>query len=918
MTIKFLRCTLSLIELFFATLLLLCVPGLSIAQTPTSTIAARLPAGVKLANSVEGINEYTLENGLRVLLFQDQSKPTITVNVTYMVGSRHENYGETGMAHLLEHLVFKGSPKFPRLDEEFNKRGARSNGSTWLDRTNYFELMQASDDNLKWAIEMEADRMVNSFIAKKDLDSEMTVVRNEYERGETAPFQVMIKRLQSMAYDWHSYGRSTIGNRSDIENVKIENLQAFYRTYYQPDNATLVIAGKFDETKTLSWIAEYFGAIKKPSRVLPVFWTTEPTQDGERTFVIRRKGDIQIVALAYKVPAAIHPQSDALGFVNYILTDAPTGRLHKALVETKKAQQVIGFPLVGSHPGLLIIAAVVKKGDPVEPVREELQKIVEGLAATPITQQEIDRAKRSFANDFEKTLNDHENIGVGLSEYIALGDWRLFFVGRDKTALVTAKDISGVAGAYLKRDNRTVGLFLPEDAAQRADIPSAPTLASVLADFKPKAAQTQAEAFDPSFDNLDARTKRHSVGGIKVAFIQKKTRGATVHVDSTLRFGNLESLTGRTYIGGLTGVMLSRGTTKFTRPQLADEFDRLKMAGTFSKFETTKTNVVAAIELMGHIYRNPSFPSDEFEQLKKQAITGAEAQKSEPAAIAQEVLGKHFNLYQSGDPRYATSVEERIAGLTAVTLDQIKTFHRDYYGASAGEITVVGDFDEVAVLSAIKQVFGDWASKAKYAPILSEYKEIPSKVELIHTPDKENGALYARINVDVRDDSPDYPALVLMNYLMGGGSGLNSRFAERIRQRDGLSYGVGSTLRVNPLDSAGSWFIQAIAAPQNLDKVENALREEISRALKDGFTADEIARAKSGFAQFTLQGRAQDGALVSSLGSNEYLGRTFANAKERERVILALRPEQIRDVMRKYIDLTKLTVVKAGDKSKIK
>ncbi|MBL8510830.1 MAG: insulinase family protein, partial [Betaproteobacteria bacterium] len=290
--------------------------------------AEPLPAGVERVTSVEGITEYRLKNGLKVLLFPDPSKPTITVNVTYLVGSRHENYGETGMAHLLEHLVFKGTPKNPKIDQEFNKRGMRSNGSTTRDRTNYFELFQASEDNLKWAIQMEADRMVNSFIAKKDLDSEMTVVRNEYESGENNPFGVMVKRIQSVAYDWHNYSNATIGNRSDIENVKIDNLQAFYRRYYQPDNAVLLIAGKFDEAKTLALVAQAFNAIPKPKRELPKLWTTEPAQDGERSFNVRRKGDIQLVVVAYKVPSALSMDTSALGFANFVLTDTPTGRLH--------------------------------------------------------------------------------------------------------------------------------------------------------------------------------------------------------------------------------------------------------------------------------------------------------------------------------------------------------------------------------------------------------------------------------------------------------------------------------------------------------------------------------------------------------------------------------------------------------------
>ncbi|MEQ1518880.1 MAG: pitrilysin family protein [Usitatibacteraceae bacterium] len=434
---------------------------------------AKKTASVKVAapeklSSVEGITEYKLANGLRVLMYPDQSKPTVTVNVTYMVGSRHENYGETGMAHLLEHLLFKGTPKNPGIDKEFNKRGMRINGSTWLDRTNYFELFQATDENLSWALQMEADRMVNSFVAKKDLDSEMTVVRNEYERGENSPFQVLLKRSQSIAYDWHNYGNSTIGNRSDIENVKIENLQAFYRMYYQPDNAVLLVAGKFDEAKTLQLIAQNFGAIPKPTRVLPKLWTVEPTQDGERSFVVRRKGDVQIVALSYKSPSGLHEDSDAIGMMNFALSDSPTGRLHKALVETGKATQVVGFPLTGSDNSLHLIGAVVKKGEAIAPVQAELTQLVEEFYKTPMTAEELTRAKKSFANDAERTLNNHENIGVQMSEYIALGDWRLFFHARDRAENVTAEQVSAVAAKYYKRDNRVVGLFQPEDAPQRA------------------------------------------------------------------------------------------------------------------------------------------------------------------------------------------------------------------------------------------------------------------------------------------------------------------------------------------------------------------------------------------------------------------------------------------------------------------
>src|SRR5947208_2516203 len=223
--------------------------------------AAALPAGVTQGPSVEGISEYTLANGLRVLLFPDASQPKTTVNVTYLVGSRNENYGETGMAHLLEHLMFKGTPSFPAAFAEMSKRGLRANGSTWTDRTNYFASWAANDDTLDWYVRWSADAMTHSFIARKDLDSEMTVVRNEMESGENNPLNALLEKMLAVSYQWHSYGKSTIGARADVENVSIERLQAFYRTYYQPDNAVVILAGKFDEPKALKLIADTFSTI---------------------------------------------------------------------------------------------------------------------------------------------------------------------------------------------------------------------------------------------------------------------------------------------------------------------------------------------------------------------------------------------------------------------------------------------------------------------------------------------------------------------------------------------------------------------------------------------------------------------------------------------------------------------------------
>jgi zinc protease len=887
---------------------------------PATTVAPARQNAEKVTE-VEGITEYRLANGLRVLLFPDQSKPTIVVNVTYLVGSRHENYGETGMAHLLEHLMFKGTPHHSDLPKQFNARGARFNGTTSLDRTNYYELFQANDDNLDWALGMEADRMVHSFIAKQDLDTEMTVVRNEYELGENGPVPVLIKRMQSIAYDWHNYGHSTIGNRSDIENVEIGNLQKFYRLYYQPDNAVLLVAGKFDADKALKLITKYFGAIPRPNRELPKLWTVEPAQDGERSFIVRRVGDVEVVALGYKVPSALHPDVAALSFAAFTLADTPSGRLHKALVETGKATQVAAPRLNGIDGSLQMILAVVKKGEPVEPVEAEMIRQVEGLHDNPPTAQEMERARLRFANDAERTLNDHENIGLRLSEFIALGDWRMFFLARDRDQKVTAAEVQEAAGRYFRRDNRTVGVFLHDDKPERAEMPKVASAAEMLKDFKPKEATFVAEAFDPTPDNIDQRTKRLEINGMKVALLQKKNRGETVFLAMALPRGDEKSLFGRRETAALTGQMLMRGTSRYTREQLRDEFSKLKINGGVNgqgaTFDTTRTNVAAAIRLAAHVLREPSFPEAEFAQLQKQTITGIESQLGLPAPQAGSVLAQHFNTYPKGDIRYAPSLEEQMEEFKSVSLDDVKGYYKTFYGADRAQIAIVGDFDEAEVVKAITESFDGWRSSTPYARVTRNYEDIGPINRSIETPDKENAALIARLNVDINEDDADYPALFVMNYILGGSAGFDSRLVHRIRVQDGLSYGVNSSLNAGLFDRAGSWTMSAIAAPQNIARVESDLRDELGKLLKDGITPEELAKAKSGIAQQRAQARAQDQVLVGKLRFDIDAGHTFAWDKQFEAHVEALTPEAVLAAARKYIEPAKISIVKGGDFAKV-
>ncbi|MCL4799636.1 MAG: insulinase family protein [Burkholderiales bacterium] len=878
--------------------------------------AAALPAGVTQGPTVAGITEYRLPNGLQVLLTPDASQDTITINITYLVGSRHEDYGERGMAHLLEHMLFKGTPRHPNVKGEFLKRGVRYNGTTSFDRTNYFGTFPASEDNLAAMLALEADRMVNSRVSKADLESEMTVVRNEFESGENSPFGLLRDRMIGTAYHWHNYGRSVIGTRSDIENVPIERLQAFYRRYYQPDNATLVIAGRFEPQKALALVVDAFGAIPRPSRRLVNTYTVEPPQDGERQVVLRRVGDVQLVSAMYHAPPGTHPEFAAVELLTLALTQQPSGRLHKALVESGKATATFGNDRQTREAGSVYFGAALGKDQSLDAARDALLGVLEGFADQPITDAEVERARLKIQNDIENLLSDSRALAITLSEFVAMGDWRLLFWFRDRVAQVTREEVQRAAVTYLRPANRTLGIFVPRDQPERVAIPAAPDVTAMLKDFADTAGVAAGEAFDPTPGNLEARLVRRELpGGMKLAMLPKRTRGGKVNAALVLHWGDEQSTTGRSTACSIASAMLARGTRHHSRAELRDALDRLRAnvsVGTDgATIDTVRENLAEALKLTAEMLREPSFPESEFEQIKHSLLTSIDGQRSDPSALAGLTINRHLAPYPPGHWHYTPTLDERAAQIRAVTLDDVRRCHADFLGATHSELAVVGDFDPGEIAPLVARLFGEWKTPSPYARIPARYFDAPPIDRVIETPDKANAIYRAGLNLRLRDDDPEFAALVLGNYLLGGSS--DSRLWRRIRETDGLSYSVGSWLTAGSHDAVGEFGITAIYAPQNRAKLEQAVREEIRRALDEGFAAEEVENAKKGLLKRRHLARNSDAALAARLCRYLELGRTFAWDIEFEARIAALTPAGIRDALRRRLDVGNLTEVKAGD-----
>ena len=882
---------------------------------------AVLPASVQAGPCVEGVCEYRLQNGLRVLLFADASKPTVTVNLVYGVGSLHENYGETGMAHLLEHLMFKGTPRHPDIPAEMQRRGISKNATTSLDRTNYFASFPANADTLDWVLGMEADRMLNAKVAKSDLDSEMTVVRNEMEAGDNSPAGVLMKRMRSVAYDWHNYANLPIGARSDVENVPIGNLQAFYRTWYQPDNALLIVAGRIDADTTLARVAAHFGPLKKPARVLPAFHTVEPTQDGEREVTVRRSGDLSLVATTYHVPALAQADSAALAVLGNVLGHTPSGRLHKALVETKLAAGAGAGSGSMRDPGLFNVIAVLPRDGDAAKAEAELLRQAEAIAARPVTGEEVEAAKQRIANAFELSFNNVNAVATSLSEYIASGDWRLWFVNRDAVAKVSAEDVNRVAAAYLLPSNRTLARFIPTTEPKRAEIPVAPSAASLVDGFTGREAVAAGEAFDPTPANIQARTDSFVLGdGLRVSLLPKKTRGEMVTATLVFRFGDEPTITGRTDAAGFAGSLLMRGSKDMSREQIDKRFDDLKATtgiggssqAAYITVTTKREHLPEALALAADVLRNPTFPDSEFEQLREQGITGMEASRREPSRYVSEAMNKRFNHWPAGHPLAFRTLDENLVATRAVKLEDVRAFHRDFYGTANGEVAVVGDFDPAQMKQQLQELFAGWTSTKPYVRIADGYRPVAAARESFETPDKANAVLVARSDFPLNSSDPDYPALAIANRIFGGG-GMASRLGDRIRQKEGLSYGVGSQIGVPDQDDDATLLIQASAAPENMTRLEEVMHEELQRFVRDGITAAELADAKDGMLTSMANARANDGTVAAILRGNLYLDRTMQWTIDNEAAIRALTVEQVNAAIKQHIKPDTLSVFVAGD-----
>jgi zinc protease len=432
------------------------------------------------------------------------------------------------------------------------------------------------------------------------------------------------------------------------------------------------------------------------------------------------------------------------------------------------------------------------------------------------------------------------------------------------------------------------------------------------------------EAFDPAPANIDARTTHFTTNaGLKVALLSKKTRNAAVNAVITLRWGNEQSLQNWGDPLSAAAGMLTRGSTLHTRQQITDSLNALKSRMNTSgngpnvtvTIQTTHDNLAAVLSLTDELLRHPAFDSTEFAQWQSAQVAALEAQSKEPTGLGILALQSKLTRYPKSDPRYVGTFDEGIASLKALTPAKVREAYDKFFGAGAGEVAVVGDFDSTAVRAQLDTMFAGWKTKSPYTPMVSKLFPLDSSRQVINTPDKANAMFLAGATFPLSDHDPDYAAMQLANYMMGGAN-MTSRLTARIRVKDGLSYATQSVFSADSRQQAGWWLALAIHAPQNRDKVIADFYAVLDSTRADGFTADELASAKTGLLQLNQLNRSQDGALVQMWVNDQLLGRTFKFQADQDAAIQAATLEQVNAAFRKFVNPSNVAIVWAGDEAK--
>ena len=877
-----------------------------------STLPVRAQADAKKGFvsevSTGGISSYTLANGFKIILIPFPSASNVRVELLVRTGSKLEGYGETGMAHLLEHMLFKGAGARKNVKDDLTAMGASWNGTTTADRTNYFETLSSDPQKLDEVIRLEADRFIRSRFTKADLDSEMTVVRNELENSERNSSRLVFDALGRNSFVWHGYARSTIGARTDIENTSYAALRAFHRKHYRPDNAALIVSGNFDSQRVLTLASKEFSVAKNPSVAKQTNWTFDSPQAITQRSEILASVGTTLVASAWKLPGVTERDAHALDLAVTAICDADWGSLRKDLV-TERALAVSAYCYTSNDADYGRLVAIAKTGQEADAqvLSNQLIQHIQDAASKGVTQAQLDRARLSELNEMERAFDSHESIARIASEYEVAGDWRLMFWVRDLVASVPLDEANAALKKWIVSTNRGDVLLRHTDRPDPLVI-SPPTPAQSRVEGKTwPSIFTKADPAPKSLLELAQATKTFDLEAnkAKASLISRKTQGDKVWLVFDNDYGSADSLSGRRAACSAAGALMKFGGNGLTRDELNRRMEELKanwnigLSGIY--LEVPRKNLQEALTVLFSVWADPLLPRNEFNSYKSGLITYYESQLKNPGALADNASRLRFDNFPVGHWSKPQTFDAQIADVKALTFDEMKRCVSDFNKISRARIGVVGYLQE-------SEVRALWSKAVTVSNTALTYQRVPDPMapELVDTapihiemPDTTNAKVTGNAVVALNRKSKDFPAFQLAVEVMGGNA--SSLIWKELREKEGMAYSTGMSVIGSMLDDRATVTLYATSGSAQADRAMEKLKEILQRVLKEGLADADIERAKKTWAERRKAYLGKESNFASTMADALSDGYDFMARVQFDKAIEQVTANQATEVLRKYL-----------------
>ena len=887
--------------------------SLSLTQMLTADIQTNDP--LKHIQTYAGIEEYELtSNGLKVLLYPNETMPIATVMLTYKVGSRNETQGVTGATHILEHMMFKGTNKFPLKDQkdyssQMERIGARSNATTSNDRTNYYATLPKKYVPL--AIELEADRMRNLILNKSELAAEMLVVRNEYERRENNPSETLYKKLFETAYKQHPYHHPIIGWKSDIESITVKKLKRFYDTYYWPNNAVLSVIGGYDKDATLNSIRKHFGYISPSPAPIPELTIQEPIQTQKRKVEVNRAGGVGAVLLANKIPHGTHSDIPELIVLAEILGAEKVGRFYRALEDKGLATNSFAFPIRLKDPGLFAFGAFLTDQSDHESVETILIREIEKVITDGISEEELNRARSVYLNNQLFSKDGTYLIADQINDAIAIGDWKDYHNLPKSIEKVSRKSIQAVAKKYLKTTSRTAAWYIPDTSNL--------SMTHDLNEAKKAYHYQSPNLKDPSTESnpdihFTPNIKSFRISNIDITIVQLPIEGV-VSFAGSIACGDNKSPSDSPLLAEFTAAMLDQGTRTMNRYEITQRLDSLgikiafqtgtqslEFSGRFLQKDTE-----TFVQTLADQIKNPKFDPEIFSAIKERYKSYLIQYENNTDFMSENVLLR--NLYEQGHPNHPSSIQAVRDSIEALSVNDLKNFHNEHYGKKSLKLVFAGDIDLETIQSSVKNQFGNWKNGSDYKAVPYSKKKPQASYTNHFMPDKTSVSVRIAQRTGLKRSDPDYLPFSIANYILGGT--YNARLMNYVREDKGLTYAIYS-YHSGDILTEGHWMLEATFSPELLDQGMQAIDSVFEDWYSKGVTQKEVNEAIETLKGRYLVGLSQTGSVARQIHSFLQRGYSAFYIDEYPRQLDELTLEQINNSIKKYFNIEALTSVTAG------